>query len=98
MTNNAHSFNQETQKISQGTDQNRTNDIQNATVCNCCGRKIPVYPSPDARECVEIIKKWGFFSGKDGEIHQFHICESCYDAWIATFAIAPEVTEDTELM
>ncbi len=71
---------------------------QKAQVCNCCGRNIPVYPSPDAQECVEITKRWGYFSGKDCEIHRIHICEACYDAWIATFAVAPEVMENTELM
>lgn len=95
MINHAHSFNQET---NQETNRNMTDGMQHTVVCNCCGQPIPVYPSPEAAECMEVTKKWGYFSGKDGETHRFHICESCYDAWIATFAIAPEVTEDTELV
>lgn len=96
MTNHARSFNQET---NQEMNKNITDGMRHTLVCNCCGHKIPAYPSPDARECVEITKKWGYFSdNKDGETHRFHICESCYDAWIATFAVAPEVTEDTELV
>lgn len=95
MNNHAHSFNQET---NQEAIRNMADGVQHRAVCNCCGRPIPAYPSPEAAECMEITQKWGYFSGKDGETHHFYICETCYDAWIATFAIAPEVTEDTELV
>lgn len=95
MTNNARSFDQEIrQEISWET----TVCPEKRQVCNCCGRDIPVYPSPDAGEFVDIVKKWGYFSGKDGEIHRISVCESCYDAWVASFVIPPQVTENTELM
>ena len=43
--------------------------------------------------------KWGYFSErKDGTVHRMDLCESCYDAWVRTFAIAPEVEQKTELI
>lgn len=98
MRDNARSFDQRAQEVRQETGCDRREAAQAMPVCNCCGRPIPVYPFPDAGEYVEITKKWGYFSGKDGETHCFRVCESCYDAWVATFAIAPEVSEDTELV
>ena len=46
-----------------------------------------------------ICKEWGYFSEhKDGTVHRMDLCESCYDAWVRTFAIAPEVEQKTELI
>lgn len=87
MTNNAHSLHSET-----------TNHAQVMPVCSCCGRRIPVYPSLEAQDYLEITKQWGYFSQKDGETHHFYICESCYDAWIASFAGKVEISEETELL
>ena len=39
-----------------------------------------------------------FFSEKDGEIHHFDLCESCYDDWVNQFKIAVEVEEQTEYL
>lgn len=44
-------------------------------------------------------KEWGYFSRhKDGTVHRMDLCEPCYDAWVRTFAIAPEVEQKTELI
>lgn len=51
--------------------------------CNCCGKTI-------AYEALIVRKKWGYFSGKDGEIHSFCICENCYDRIRAEFRIPVE--------
>ena len=46
-----------------------------------------------------ICKEWGYFSErKDGTVHRMDLCEPCYDAWVRTFAIAPEVEQKTELI
>ena len=46
-----------------------------------------------------IFWSWGYFSkNKDGQKHQICLCESCYDRWIQTFKLAPEIEEVTELM
>ena len=59
--------------------------------CNSCGKKIETTDST-------IKKEWGYFSNKDGQIHIFHICESCYDTWTGQFRIPVKVEEQTELL
>ena len=41
---------------------------------------------------------WGYFSNKDGETHQFCLCEDCYDEMIKKFRIPVHVSERTELL
>ena len=49
--------------------------------CNSCGRKLQLGPSP--REDVFTGRKeWGYFSKKDLEVHEFLLCEQCYDEMI----------------
>ena len=45
-------------------------------------------------DVVTLQKKWGFFSRKDLEIHQLHLCEDCYDQLISTFKIPPVILKD----
>ena len=53
--------------------------------CNKCGKEI-------LREAdfLHVEKRWGYFSGKDNEVHEFDVCEECYDAWISDFSIPVE--------
>ena len=30
---------------------------------------------------------WDYFSEKDGEVHHFDLCESCYDDLVSSFKI-----------
>ena len=39
-----------------------------------------------------------YLSEKDGEIHRFDLCESCYDQMRAQFTIDVEVEEQVELL
>ena len=41
---------------------------------------------------------WGYFSGKDGERHQFDLCEECYDLLVGRFCIPVEISQQTELL
>ena len=50
------------------------------------------------RDRLHIEKSWGYFSGKDGEIHSFDLCESCYDLLVQEFKIPPEKKEQTTLL
>lgn len=55
--------------------------------CNQCG-KIIVYGEGTNREDYLTVKKeWGYFSDKDLELHEFHLCENCYDKLIQNFQI-----------
>ena len=65
--------------------------------CNYCGRKLRLDRSP--REDVFVGRKeWGYFSKKDGQIHTFFVCESCYDKWTEQFRLPVKVEEQTELL
>ena len=40
---------------------------------------------------------WGYFSGTDLEKHEVDLCEECYDRITLSFAVPPEISEDTEV-
>ena len=66
--------------------------------CNKCGRRIRTERGM-LREGVFFCEQaWDYFSGKDGEIHSFCLCESCYDEITETFKIPPARKIQTELI
>ncbi|OON97690.1 MAG: hypothetical protein ATN36_02690 [Epulopiscium sp. Nele67-Bin005] len=59
--------------------------------CNCCGQGIEqVATSGVYIDYLHVKKEWGYFSKKDLTLHQFNICEACYDKWINSFTIPIE--------
>ena len=67
-------------------------------VCNKCGRTWNG-DADLAKEGVCTVKiDWGYFSNKDGETHQFCLCEDFYDEMIKKFRIPVRVIERTELL
>ncbi len=68
--------------------------------CNCCGKQIQIKENTQIalEDYVVIEKSWGYFSGKDGICQKMNICESCFDAWVQTFAKKPQETEEQELL
>lgn len=50
-------------------------------ICNKCGKEIK------ERDALSVEKRWGYFSEKDNEVHQFDLCEECYDEMVASFQI-----------
>lgn len=67
-------------------------------VCHCCGREIRTrYGQPEEGVCT-VRTDWGYFSNKDGETHEFTLCEKCYDDIISRFALPIEVRERLELI
>lgn len=65
--------------------------------CNSCGKKLET-TNNNREDYLFVQKEWGYFSGKDGQIHSFYLCESCYDKMTETFCIPPAVREQTELL
>lgn len=66
--------------------------------CNCCGKVIKEEQGIQKEDTLDIVKDWGYFSGKDTERHSLVICESCYDKWISGFCILPSVADQTEIL
>ena len=67
-------------------------------ICNCCGKKLIVDQGILREGCICVDHAWDFFSEKDGEIHHFDLCESCYDELTNQFKIAVDVDEQVEFL
>lgn len=62
-------------------------------VCNVCGNELK-----EKTDYIKIQKEWGYFSEKDTEIHEFNICERCYDRLVKQFEVMPKITEKKEIL
>lgn len=56
-------------------------------ICNCCGKTIEKAESGRHSDYLSVEKTWGYLSPFDNEIHDFDICDSCYERFIESFAI-----------
>ncbi len=56
-------------------------------ICNKCGKEIVVTRGIPQEDVLDIEKRWGYFSEKDGQTDRFDICEDCYEEWIESFLI-----------
>lgn len=56
-------------------------------ICNRCGKIIPVSNGILEEDVLSVNKRWGYFSNKDNEVHEFDLCEVCYDKMVAEFSI-----------
>lgn len=66
--------------------------------CNCCGKQFTASGNTLKKDMLHVKKQWGYFSKKDGIIHEFFVCEECYDKWLENFVIPPEIKNATELL
>lgn len=66
--------------------------------CNACGRNIPVENGIVKEGICSCLEKFGYFSNKDGQIHHFDLCESCYDEMVKKFKIPVEIEESSEMV
>ncbi len=66
-------------------------------ICARCGKQIPT-DGIHREDYAELVKKWGYFSNKDGQKHRLILCERCYDEITAPFADRIEQEEETELL
>ena len=58
--------------------------------CNGCGKEIVIKDGMMREDLLSVEKRWGYFSGKDNEVHRFDLCEECYDRMISQFVIPVE--------
>ena len=66
--------------------------------CNRCGKELKYEKDLLLEAAVSFAVDWGYFSEKDGETHEFCLCENCYDEMTKTFRIPVKVSERTELL
>lgn len=66
--------------------------------CNCCGKEYEKKGDILMEGVASVTIDWGYFSQKDGEIHTFSLCETCYDKIAGSFQIPVAVMEKTELV
>ncbi len=71
---------------------------ENEQYCNGCGRQISNGQGPARENVLEVEQTWGYFSKKDGEVHRFCLCESCYDRIRRGFALPVEVEQLQEYL
>lgn len=66
--------------------------------CNCCGKELRLIEGVPGEGACRIRQDWGYFSDKDGETHEFVLCEHCYDDITAGFVRPVKITQRTELL
>ena len=67
----------------------RGNEVE-AVYCNSCGKEMEVEHGIIKEGVFEADISWGYFSEKDGERHNFDMCEECYNLMIEKFKIPVE--------
>ena len=67
-------------------------------ICNACGRKLREENGILQEDALIIRKEWGYFSRKDLELHDFILCEDCYDEWVRGLKIPVSVSEKKEVL
>jgi len=73
------------------------NQLLEAT-CNCCKRSLKIQNGIITEGVFSVEYAFGYFSRKDEEIHKFDLCEACYDGWVKSFKIPPDIANNTELL
>ncbi len=54
-------------------------------ICNKCGKVIAAENGMWKEDVFSAEKRWGYFSNKDNEVHEFDLCEECYDRMVSEF-------------
>lgn len=65
-------------------------------ICNHCGQELSIKNGILIKGACTIKIDWDYFSNKDGERHQFDLCEACYDDFVKSFQVPLEIMEHTE--
>lgn len=76
----------------------RNGGMLETVICNNCGKKLVVENGILREGAISINHMWDYFSEKDGEVHRFDLCESCYDEITSQFRIPAERKGQTELL
>lgn len=74
------------------------NEKLQKVICNQCGKELTVENGILKEGCFKGKQRFDYFSDKDGVIHEFDLCEDCYDEWIKSFQIPVCQKEETEFL
>lgn len=74
------------------------NEVLQKVTCNHCGKELKVEKGILKEGCFKAKYHFDYFSDKDGEIHEFDLCEACYDKLTATFVFPVTLKEETEFL
>ncbi len=66
--------------------------------CNSCGKTLKVENGILMEDAFEASKEWGYFSKRDMEVHQFNLCEECYDKMVSQFKVPVQVKNKLEVL
>lgn len=67
-------------------------------LCNACGRELKVEKGILKEDALIVKKDWGYFSKRDLEVHEFILCESCYEKITGSFLLPVKITPKTEVL
>ena len=62
--------------------------------CNQCGRPL----LPIEEDALVVKQEWGYFSKKDLQVHEFALCEQCYDQMVEKFAMPITISDKREVL
>ncbi len=77
---------------------NDNNKGQFPLYCNSCGKPLKEENGILKEDAFEATKEWGYFSGKDMEVHRFNLCEECYNKLIESFVIPIDIKKKLEVL
>lgn len=66
--------------------------------CNVCGKELKMERGILKEGVFVANQEWGYFSDKDTEIHQFDVCEPCYDKLVNSFVIPVTIKKKREYL
>lgn len=66
--------------------------------CNLCGRELKSEKGILKEDALFVKKDWGYFSKRDLEVHEFILCESCYEKITGTFVLPVKVSPKCEVL
>ena len=75
-----------------------SNEIESRCCCNVCGKTLRVENGLLKEDVFAAVKEWGYFSKRDLEVHQFNVCETCYEKMIDSFIIPVNRTDKKEVL
>ena len=70
---------------------------ENPCLCNGCGRSIETGGNRQ-EDALRVRKEWGYFSTRDLEVHEFSLCEECYNRLIENFVIPVKISQKIEVL